>query len=68
MNQDIKRTKHHAWYNFFIRSANSFVFDLKNLPDDLSEFSDEEIYNIVAICDNVVDKIKILKYKIEKNI
>ena len=56
------------WYNFFIRSANGFVFDLLDKEKDLREFSVEQIYNMVAVCDNVASKVRVFKEELEKRV
>ncbi|MES2676801.1 MAG: hypothetical protein V4612_00605 [Pseudomonadota bacterium] len=56
------------WYNFFIRSANEFVFDLLDKAKDLKKFSDEEIYNMVAVCDNVAQRAKVFKEELERRV
>ncbi len=56
------------WYNFFIRSANGFVFDLLDKEKDLSKFSNEQIYNLVAVCYNITIKARIFKEELEKRI
>ncbi|MES2678167.1 MAG: hypothetical protein V4612_07675 [Pseudomonadota bacterium] len=68
MKQDKQTTNNKIWYNFFIRSANSFVFDLLDGEKDLSEFSTEQVYNMVAVCDNVAVKSKVFKCELEKRI
>jgi hypothetical protein len=56
------------WYNFFIRSANNFIFDLLDNGKDLKQFSTEQIYNMVAVCDNVASKAKVFKEELERRI
>jgi hypothetical protein len=56
------------WHSFFIRSANSFVFDLLDETRDLKGFSLEQIYNMVAVFDNVAAKATIFKEELKKRV
>jgi len=56
------------WYNFFIRSANAFIFDLNDKMRDLKQFSDEEILSLAAICNNIAVKGLVFKEELEKRV
>lgn len=56
------------WYNSFLCLANNFIFNLKDKEKDFGKFSAEQVYNVLGVCGDVEDKIKILKFQIEKEI
>ena len=56
------------WRKFFIRSANAFMFDLKDQEINLQQFSVEDLYNLVAILDNILVKGKIFKEELIKRV
>jgi len=56
------------WHNFFIRSANAFIFDLNDKMRDLKQFSDEEILGLAAICNNIAVKGLVFKDELEKRV
>jgi hypothetical protein len=56
------------WYNFFIRSANEFVFDLVDKGKNLRGFSDEQVYNMVAVCDDILVKAKVFKEELKRRV
>ncbi|MES2677856.1 MAG: hypothetical protein V4612_06070 [Pseudomonadota bacterium] len=68
MKQTPTNPNNQIWYNFFIRSANEFIFDLLDNEKDLKQFSTEQIYNMVAVCDNVTSKAKVFKEELERRI
>ncbi len=56
------------WHKFFIRSANAFIFDLNDQEIDLNQFSIEELYRMVAVCDDITNKGRVFKKELEKRI
>jgi hypothetical protein len=68
MKQTPTNSNNQIWYNFFIRSANDFIFDLLDNGKDLKQFSTEQIYNMVAVCDNVANKAKVFKGELERRV
>jgi hypothetical protein len=63
-----KTTQNTIWHNFFIRSANAFIFDLNDTMRDSKQFSDEELLSLTAICDNIAVKGLVFKKELEKRI
>jgi len=68
MKTDNDKIDNEIWYNFFIRSANSLTFDLINNSKQVKNFSDEQLCNLTAICDNIFNKSKIFREELEKRI
>ena len=68
MKPDQQNIDNKIWYNFFIRSANSFAFDLLDQAKDLDKFSTEQIYNVVAVCDNVAVRVKVFKEELVRRV
>ncbi len=68
MKQNPTNPNNQIWYNFFVRSANNFVFDLLDKEKDLKQFSTEQIYNMVAVCDNVANKAQVFKEELERRV
>jgi hypothetical protein len=56
------------WHSLFIRSANSFVFDLNDQMKDLGQFSNEELLSLTAICNNIAVKGLVFKKELEKRV
>jgi hypothetical protein len=55
-------------YNFFVRSANSLVFDLADNSKLVKKFSTEQLCILTSICDNIANKSKVFKEELEKRI
>ena len=60
--------QNYIWRQLIIRSANNFIFDLKDKEIDLKQFSIEELYNLVAVFDDVLSKARLFKDELEKRI
>jgi len=61
-------TQNTIWHNFFIRSANAFIFDLNDKMKDLKQFSDEELLSLAAICNNIAVKGLVFKDELENRV
>jgi len=60
--------QNYIWHKLFLRSANIFAFDLKNQEIDLKQFSLEDLYNLVAVCDDIVVRSKVFKNELERRV
>jgi hypothetical protein len=69
-NNDKTNDKIHneIWYNFFVRSANSLVFDLLDNLKQVQKFSTEQLYILTSICDNITNKSKAFKDELAKRV
>ena len=56
------------WYNFFIRSAHSLIFDLLDNLKQVEGFSTEQLYILTAICDNIASKSEAFKEELAKRV
>jgi hypothetical protein len=56
------------WYNFFVRSANSLIFDLLDNLKQVKHFSTEQLYILASICDNIANKSKAFKEELAKRV
>lgn len=66
INQNI--WQNYIWHKLFLRSANAFAFDLKDKEIDLEQFSVEDLYSLVAICDDLAVKSLIFKDELKRRI
>ncbi|MES2676713.1 MAG: hypothetical protein V4612_00155 [Pseudomonadota bacterium] len=67
-NQANDKINNEIWYNFFVRSANSLVFDLLDNLKQVQKFSTEQLYILTAICDNIANKSKDFKEELAKRV
>lgn len=67
-NIDNKIIDNKIGYNFFIRSANSFVFDLSDLTNQVQDFPTQQLFQIVANCDHVINKVRAFKEELERRV
>ncbi|MES2676720.1 MAG: hypothetical protein V4612_00190 [Pseudomonadota bacterium] len=67
-NQANDKINNEIWYNFFVRSANSLVFDLLDNLKQVQKFSTEQLYILVSICDNIANKSKAFKDELAKRV
>ncbi len=56
------------WYNFFVRSAQSLIFDLLDNLKEVEGFSTEQLYILTAICDNIASKSETFKEELAKRV
>jgi hypothetical protein len=67
-NQTDDKLNNEIWYNFFVRSANSLVFDLLDNLKRVGQFSTEQLYMLTAICDNIASKSKDFKEELARRV
>jgi len=67
-NQTNDNLNNDIWYNFFVRSANSLVFDLLDNLKRVQKFSTEQLYALTSICDNITNKSKDFKDELARRV